>query len=196
MCFLLSNKSIFSCKYSNLWIFYTESRLSLYKCVFRPIVQRCWSNVKLECFYILLTCLSRKNFKREIIVTIGHKSSKYSLRYEQLNEKKYPGYIFCNFSVGSLSSTRAKITENVWRNFHTQRLISQPGFAQFSSDFLHNSYSLEYSGNEGKKVRWLKLNFMANWEAPSNNWPVSHLHPHGTSCKPSTLRVGHQRELT
>jgi len=33
MCFLLSNNSIFPCKNLNLRIFYTELRLSLYKCV-------------------------------------------------------------------------------------------------------------------------------------------------------------------
>jgi len=31
-----------------LWISYTELKLSLYKCVFCQIVQRCWSDVKLD----------------------------------------------------------------------------------------------------------------------------------------------------
>jgi len=54
MCFLLSNNSIFPCKNLNLWIFYTELRLSLYKCIFCKMVQQCWGDSKLD--YCAIQC--------------------------------------------------------------------------------------------------------------------------------------------
>jgi len=52
----------FPCKNLNLWVFYIELRLSLYKCVFCQIVQWWWGDSKLETWNIyILVILSWEN---------------------------------------------------------------------------------------------------------------------------------------
>jgi len=75
------------------------------------------------------------------LTVLVERSSKNSLRYEQLNEQLN----LHTFSVILLFVwTGTQIRNNVWQYLYIQQVISQLPFAQFTSNFHHNSYFQEY----------------------------------------------------
>jgi len=97
---------------------HSESRLSLYKCVFCQIVQRCWSNAKLE-YYCIIQTNSNEIFVKKIL----HCSSTFHKRIqlfparpkrEKEEEKKKTNK--------QTNKTKSKQT---WPHFHSFRFCKQ-----------------------------------------------------------------------